>query len=132
MVRQGLRGRSILVVDDDEDTRELMGLFLRPTGALVRQAQDGYEALVEADHVPPDLVFCDILMPGLDGYAVMNQLQRDPRLRRVPVVAITALGTDSDVVDTCVAGFIGHLVKPLTQEMVFAQLKRVFGRLPNP
>lgn len=120
-----LSGPCVLVVDDDQDTRELVEAFLHPTGARVNTARDGFEALVAAHALRPDIIFCDIVMPGLDGYAVMHMLRHDPRLSAIPVVAITALGTNSDVVDTTLAGFVGHLVKPLTPEMIVSQVQRL-------
>jgi CheY-like chemotaxis protein len=125
MVSPGLEGVSILVVDDDPDALELMRMFLRPTGASVREAHDGYEALLQARRQTPDLVFCDLRMPRLDGHGLIDHFQRDERLSAVPIVATTALGGDSDVTHTCLAGFAGHLVKPIMPEMVDAVLERI-------
>lgn len=125
MVPAGLRGVSILIVDDDPDALELMRMFLRPTGADVREAHDGYEALMQAQRQPPDIVFCDLRMPRLDGHALIDRFQRDERLAGVPIVATTALGDDDAVTHTCLAGFAGHLVKPIMPEMVDAVLERV-------
>ena len=121
----GLDGLSILVVDDDPDALELMRMFLRPTGATVREAHDGFEALLQAQRHPPDVVFCDLRMPRLDGHGLIDRFQKDERLSAVPVVATTALGDDSDVTHTCLAGFAGHLVKPIMPEMVDAVLARI-------
>jgi CheY-like chemotaxis protein len=120
-----LQGISILVVDDDPDALELMRMFLRPTGATVREAHDGYEALLQAQRNRPDIVFCDLRMPRIDGHGLIDQFRRDERLASVPVVATTALGDDSDVTHTCLAGFAGHLVKPIMPEMVDAVLDRI-------
>ena len=125
MVAPSLDGLSILVVDDDPDALELMRMFLRPTGATVREAHDGFEALLQARRHPPDVVFCDLRMPRLDGHGLIDRFQRDERLSAVPVVATTALGEDRDVTHTCLAGFAGHLVKPIMPEMVDAVLARI-------
>ena len=125
MVAPSLDGISILVVDDDPDALELMRMFLRPTGATVREAHDGFEALLQARRHPPDVVFCDLRMPRLDGHGLIDRFQRDERLSAVPVVATTALGEDRDVTHTCLAGFAGHLVKPIMPEMVDAVLARI-------
>jgi CheY-like chemotaxis protein len=127
MASAGFEGVSILVVDDDPDALELMRMFLRPTGAVVREAHDGYEALLQAQRHPPDLVFCDLRMPRLDGHGLIDHFQRDERLAAVPIVATTALGDDRDVTHTCLAGFAGHLVKPIMPEMVDAMLERVLA-----
>ena len=132
MVPFDLRGVSILVVEDDPDALELMGMFLRPTGATVRQARDGYEALMLALQEPPDVVFCDLRMPRLDGHALIDQFKRHEDLSEVPFVATTGLGEDSDVLHTCLAGFAGHLVKPIMPDMVDALLRQVLKGPAEP
>lgn len=124
MVLRGLQGVSILVVDDDPDSLELMGMFLRPTGATVVEARNGYEALLQALRNPPDVVFCDLRMPRLDGHELLYQFQRDERLGTIPFIATTGLGDDMDVLHTCLAGFAGHLVKPIAPEMVDPSARR--------
>jgi CheY-like chemotaxis protein len=130
MVRRSLHGVSILVVDDDPDALELMRLFLRPTGATIVEARDGYEALLRALESPPDVVFCDLRMPRLDGHELLYQFQRDERLSAIPFVATTGLGADTDVMYTCLQGFAGHLVKPIEPRMVDALLEGVLRKRP--
>src|SRR5262245_694533 len=132
MVLRDLAGVRILVVDDDPDSRELMRMFLTPTGATVVEARDGYEALLQALRHPPDVVLCDLRMPRIDGHELLYQFQRDERLSRVPFIATTGLGDDQDVMHTCLAGFAGHLVKPIMPEMVDALLERVLDRSASP
>jgi CheY-like chemotaxis protein len=132
MVPFDLRGVSILVVEDDPDALELMGMFLRPTGATVREARDGYEALMQALESPPDVVFCDLRMPRLDGHALIDQFKRHEDLCGIPFIATTGLGDDEDVLHTCLAGFAGHLVKPITPPMVDALLRQVLKQPAGP
>jgi CheY-like chemotaxis protein len=120
--------RVLLVIDDHDDSRELLAMLLRSTGAVVREARDGNEGLERANADAPAAVFCDLLMPGMDGYAFMDRLLRSPNLRFIPVVAVSILGSDRDFLNTCLAGFAGHIVKPVTREAVGAQLLRLFGR----
>ena len=65
-------------------------------------------------------------MPLLDGFGFIDRLRRDPALSRTPVIAVTALGTETDVMRTWQAGFNGHLVKPIDYGTIAAQLARVF------
>ena len=132
MVLRGLTGVSILAVDDDADSLELMRMFLAPTGATVIEARDGYEALLQALRHPPDVVFCDLRMPRIDGHELLYQFKRDERLSQVPFIATTGLGDDQDVMHTCLAGFAGHLVKPIMPEMVDALLGQVLSRRTSP
>ena len=132
MVLRDLTGVRILVVDDEPDSLELMRMFLAPTGATVVEARDGYEALLQALRHTPDVVFCDLRMPRVDGHQLLYQFQRDEGLSRVPFIATTGLGDDQDVMHTCLAGFAGHLVKPIMPEMVDALLERVLSRSASP
>jgi CheY-like chemotaxis protein len=77
------------------------------------------------------VVFCDLRMPRLDGHELLYQFQRDERLSHVPFVATTGLGDDSDVMYTCLAGFAGHLVKPIEPAMVDTLLEEVLQKHPR-
>lgn len=119
---------SVLVVEDDDDTRELLRLWLEDAGTTVFQARDGREALRKITHVLPSVILCDLRMPGLDGCSFVKQMHSDLKLR-VPVVALTAEADEGSVVRTLEAGFSGHMVKPVTRGAVLAQIARV---LPRP
>jgi len=118
----------VLVVEDDDDTRELLRLWLEDAGTTVFQARDGREALRKITHVLPSVILCDLRMPGLDGCSFVKQMHSDLKLR-VPVVALTAEADEGSVVRTLEAGFSGHMVKPVTRGAVLAQIARV---LPRP
>ena len=123
-----LRTVSVLVVEDDDDTRELLRLWLEDAGTTVFQARDGREALRKISHVLPSVILCDLRMPGLDGCSFVKQMHADLKLR-VPVVALTAEADEGSVVRTLEAGFSGHMVKPVTRGAVLAQIARV---VPKP
>ena len=86
--------RTILVVDDFDDTRLIMRLWLERRGYRVVEASDGVEALDVARMEQPDLIIMDIEMPALDGLAATRRLREDEQLRRVPVVAVSAYGAE--------------------------------------
>jgi two-component system cell cycle response regulator DivK len=127
-----LRGVSVLIVEDHDDTRELLRTMVASFGGVTRTARDGAEAraMVEAD--APDCVFCDLLMPRVDGFQFVSWLRREPQLARIPVIAITALGARDDVMRTWAAGFSGHLVKPVGLEQVEDSLRRIFWAQREP
>jgi CheY-like chemotaxis protein len=107
------RACRILVVDDNQDGADLMAILLRLQGHAVEVAHDGVTALKSAAAFDPDVVLLDIGLPGLDGYAVANQL-RDTATRRLPcLIAMTGYGTDEDRQRTQEAGFDHHIVKPI-------------------
>jgi CheY-like chemotaxis protein len=128
-----LKGVTVLVLEDHEDSRELLRQIITSTGATVLSAANGEEAMaLLATKAPPDLVFCDLLMPRMNGYEFMDWLRRQPHLSRIPVIAVSALGAQTDVMKTWAAGFSGHLVKPIDFWTIAAQLHRVFwAHRPN-
>jgi CheY-like chemotaxis protein len=102
-------------------------------GAKVAVAADGREALRMAGWLRPELVFCDLRMPVLDGFGFIDRLRQDPALSRTAVLALTALASDADVRRTWEAGFDGHLSKPIDYETIAAQLERIFwAHRPKP
>jgi len=124
--RLDLRGRVVLVVEDHDDSREMLRQMVGAFGADVLMAREGRQALYLVSDVVPDLVLLDLVMPGMDGFQFMEYLRERKHLARIPVIAVTALGTNADVMKTWEAGFNGHLVKPVTFDVVEAQLERIF------
>jgi CheY-like chemotaxis protein len=105
------RQQVVLVVEDDEDIRQLLvGLVADEVGVPVVAARDGQEALDRAYVCQPDVVLLDLMLPKMDGYEVARRLRRDPATRRSWIVAITARG-DAD--EAFRAGCDQLLLKPL-------------------
>jgi CheY-like chemotaxis protein len=121
-----LRGLAILIVEDDTDSREMLEQMVGSFGATVLSARHGADAMDRVAEQAPDLVFCDLVMPRVDGYSFVEWLKRSPRFCRIPVIAISALGTPADFAQTLAAGFSGHLLKPIDYGIIEAQLRRVF------
>jgi CheY-like chemotaxis protein len=122
-----LGGVDVLVVEDHVDTRELLRMWLEAAGANVREASGGEQALQQVRHSPPDVILCDLRLPGMDGCAFVKQMHGD-LIRRIPVVALTADAAQEATVRTLEAGFNAHLVKPVAREVVVAQIARALGR----
>ena len=120
----------VLVVEDNPDFRALMCDFVETCGASVREARDGYEAMAQVLRSPPHLIFCDLRMPGLDGFAFLERMREHPKLSRIPVVAVTGLASDQDVLRSWSAGFAGHLVKPVNRESIRKQMERARAAHP--
>ncbi len=102
----------ILVVDDNKDAGDSLGLILRVLGATVRIARDGAEALEIYAEFEPDVVLLDIGMPGMDGYEVARTLRATYTQRQATIVALTGWGQDNDRRQAKEAGFDHHLIKP--------------------
>jgi PAS domain S-box-containing protein len=109
-------GQRILVVDDNRDAADTLGLLLEADGAEVRVVYDGRAALAMAETFMPSSVLLDIGMPGMDGYEVARKLRQDERFASLRIVALTGWGQDSDRRQTRNRGFTYHLTKPVSLE----------------
>jgi CheY-like chemotaxis protein len=116
--------KTILVVEDDFASRELVREILEAQGYQVIEAGDGQEALQKAEEVDPDLVLMDIRMPILDGFAVLSRLRRDPRFGSLPVLALTAYAMKGDKQRMLAAGFDGYATKPVDVVELSNQIRR--------
>ena len=112
--------RRVLVVDDVQASAQTLALMLKKIGHETREANDGPSALRQTEEFDPHVVFCDIAMPGMDGYEVVRQIrQRPPRSGRRPLlVALTGYGQAEDRRRALEAGFDQHLVKPTSLKAI--------------
>ena len=108
-----LSGSRILVVDDNKDSADTLGMLLRLKGNDVRIAHDGLEALEVAEAFHPELVLLDIGLPKLNGYDVARRIRQQPWGTDVILVALTGWGQDEDRRRSHEAGFNFHVVKPV-------------------
>jgi len=120
--------KRILIVEDKATSRELLRTVLEQQGYSVEEAEDGEQALRKILADPPDLVLMDLQMPGRNGYEVVQELRKDPRLVSVPVVAVTASAMQGDREKVLAAGFTSYLAKPLS----LVQLRQEVSRLLLP
>ncbi len=119
---QHMASRRILVIDDSADSAESLGMLLTMMGHEVRTSLGGHEALAVATEFRPQLVMCDIGMPGMSGFELAPRL-RDELGSDARLVALTGYGSDEDRRRTRDAGFDAHLVKPVD----FEALRRLLG-----
>ena len=103
----------ILVVEDNHDAADSLRLLLGLYGCEVAVAYSGTEGVKAAGQYQPDVVLCDIGLPGLDGYRVARKLRDNPATARARLIAVTAYGQDGDRRRSHEAGFEHHLVKPV-------------------
>jgi CheY-like chemotaxis protein len=106
--------RTILVVDDNAVSRELMRAILKGPDRTIVEAGDGREALDKIAEAPPDLVLLDVHMPVLDGFSVLRELRADPRFRSLRVIAVTANAMQGEREKALEAGFDGYVTKPVS------------------
>jgi signal transduction histidine kinase len=112
----------ILVVEDNEDAAESLRLFLEFYGYLVSLAYTGPEGVAAAKTVRPDVVLCDIGLPGMDGFQVAATLRRTPETAAVRLIAVTGYGQEEDRLRALEAGFDVHLVKPVDPQKLLGYL----------
>jgi CheY-like chemotaxis protein len=106
----------ILIVEDNKANLELVQYLLTASGYTTLAAWDGREGVQIAREEKPDLIVCDLRMPGMDGYDVMRYLKKDSLLRHIPIVAVTAHSMPGVRDDVLAAGFDGYLSKPIDPE----------------
>jgi len=113
----------ILLIEDNLANLELMAYLLSAFGHAPQSAVDGAAGIAAARSSVPDLIVCDIQLPGIDGFAVARALKAEPALRAVALVAVTALAMVGDRDQILAAGFDGYLSKPLVPETFVGQLE---------
>ena len=119
--------KTILVVDDQDDEREIQQALLNHLGYRVLTAGDGETGLHIAVNTRPDLILLDVAMPRMDGFTVCRALRSDPRTERVPVVFFTASVVHDLDVRAHEAGADGVLCKPLDPRQVASKVRDLIG-----
>jgi type II secretory ATPase GspE/PulE/Tfp pilus assembly ATPase PilB-like protein len=125
---QPARGRTILLVEDEDQLRRVMKDLLEREGYRVAEARDGVEALDAVDRHAPDLIMLDLNLPGLDGYGVLQQLRSRPSTANIPVIVLTAKGDEDNEVRVFELGADDFLTKPFRARALSARLDAVLNR----
>ncbi len=121
----------ILVVEDEQPIRKLIDLNLRLENHEVVTAADGLEALQQIEEGRPDLIILDIMLPGLDGWEVLKHLRQTPHLQDVPVVVLTALVQDADIIRGWQLGADEYITKPFSPVALVKTVQMVLNRTPE-
>ena len=118
----------ILIIEDAEDVAASMQMLLEIDGHDVAIAVDGPEGIGRARVFAPHVIFCDIGLPGMDGYEVARAMEADPTLRGIFRVAISGYALPADIARAGDAGFHRHIAKPANPEDIRGALLEVDGR----
>lgn len=116
---------SVLVVEDDPTTREVLRRYLSRAGLEVVEADNGRDGLAAFSRTPPDLVILDLMLPGIDGLDVCERIRR---VSAVPIMVLTALGSESDRVVGLEQGADDYVVKPFSPREVTLRVQRLLQR----
>ena len=117
----------VLVIDDSNTIRRSAEIFLKQGGHEVMLAEDGFDALSKVSDYQPDLIFCDILMPRLDGYQTCAIIKRNPKFSGVPIVMLSSKDGVFDKARGRMVGAQDYLTKPFTKDQLLQAIQQ-FGR----
>jgi len=118
----------ILVVDDDRSIVELLQFLLTREGHTISVARDGKAGLAMAHEQLPDLIVLDVMMPEMDGFTVSGSLFKDPELRRIPILILTARGNSREIFEL-VPNVSLYMEKPFAPEILLENVRKL---LPPP
>ena len=117
----------VLVIDDSNTIRRSAEIFLRQGGHEVLLAEDGFDALAKVNDHAPQLIFCDILMPRLDGYQTCAIIKRNPKFAHVPVIMLSSKDGLFDKARGRMVGSEDYLTKPFTKDQLLRAVRQYGG-----
>jgi two-component system alkaline phosphatase synthesis response regulator PhoP len=120
--------KHILIIEDEEDIRELVCYNLKREAFTVTEAKSGEAGLDSVAKELPDLILLDLMLPGKDGMQICRELKQDKATRDIPVVMMTAKGEESDIVAGLEMGAEDYIVKPFSPKVLVARVKAVLRR----
>jgi two-component system alkaline phosphatase synthesis response regulator PhoP len=123
---------TILVVEDEEDIRELLKYNLEKEGYQVFAAATGEEGLRAVRDRRPDLILLDLMLPGLDGLEVCRRIRGEAQTQPLPIIMLTAKGEEADIVTGLELGADDYIVKPFSPRVLLARLRAALRRRSQP
>lgn len=121
------KGRSILVVDDDETVTQLLGDALSVQKYEVHKANNGRKGLEEARRYLPDLILMDVNMPQMDGFSALRELKKDKKTREIPVIMLTARGEEESLRKGMEGEAEIYVTKPYDLQYLLKQIEKVLA-----
>ena len=119
--------KKILIADDGEDIRELIHVTLEDEGYDLSEAVDGNQALEKARAIKPDLIILDVMMPGKTGYAVCEELKKDPATKNIFILFLTARGSPISQNTANQSGGDAYMTKPFEPAELRTKVKKALG-----
>ena len=115
--------KRILVVEDQEDNRQILRDLLANAGYDMIEAEDGEQGVAAANNERPDLILMDIQLPVLDGYEATRRIRTNPDLKSVPIIAVTSYALAGDEDKALAAGCDGYVSKPYSPRELLAKVR---------
>ena len=119
--------KRILVVEDQEDNRQILRDLLGSTGYEMVEAENGQDALTVAAAELPDLILMDIQLPGIDGYEATRRIRALPEVGTMPIIAVTSYALSGDEAKAREAGCDGYVAKPFSPRQLLAKVREFVG-----
>jgi two-component system phosphate regulon response regulator PhoB len=115
---------TVLIIDDEIHIRRLTARVLEMAGYHVLEAASGTQALRVIEKTRPDVITCDIAMPGMDGFEVLQALKAQPTTAEIPVIMLTAIGEEKNAAQATALGAADYITKPFSSTNLIETIKR--------
>ncbi len=122
-----MNAKTVLVVEDEEDSRNIYATLLRYHGYQVLEAMDGEHGVRLAREQHPDLILMDLRLPRLNGWSAAEWIKREPETTHIPIIALTVHASAADQERAHAAGFDSYLVKPCIPSRALEEVRRFIG-----
>ena len=120
--------KRILVVEDQEDDRQIIRDMLAGTGYAITEAEDGEQALAAVAKERPDLILKEIQLPSMDGYEAMRRIRTDPALLSIPIIAVTSYAPNEEEQKARAAGCDDFVPKPYSPRQLLAKIRQLMSQ----
>lgn len=118
----------LLIVDDDPNMVLLAKDYLELKGFSVSTAENGLQGIAVLEQEAPDLIICDMMMPGMNGYTFVERLKTNPKTRKIPVLFLSASSKAKDQADCLKIGAEAYMLKPFEPEELVAKVNHILNR----
>jgi DNA-binding response OmpR family regulator len=117
----------VLIIEDDQTTQHIIRHFLEKDGFDVDSAGDAHEGLRQARDKPPALILLDLMLPGMSGFQVLSLLKEEASLASIPVIIISSLTQEDNILKALASGAVDYITKPLSPIVLVAKIKRLLS-----
>lgn len=119
--------KSILVIEDTKDNRQILNDLLTNAGYAMIEAEDGEKGVALAAETRPDLILMDVQLPNIDGYEATRRIRRNPETQHIPIIAVTSYALSGEEEKASDAGCDGYVSKPFSPRALLAVVRKFLG-----
>lgn len=120
--------KSILVIEDTADNRQILNDLLTAAGYAMLEAEDGERGVALAASARPDLILMDVQLPNIDGYEATRRIRLNPETRHIPIIAVTSYALSGEEAKAADAGCDGYVAKPFSPRAVLAMVRGLLAK----